>query len=138
MNSAQDDIIGHGWSFPPTFSKHNHSVEMVGGLDDIEQSLDILFNTIPGERIMLEEYGCDLKAFVFAPLDTTTKTKMKSQIQMAILNYEPRIVLNSIELDDSGYLNGVLLINIDFSISQTNTRHNVVYPYYFREGTNIG
>ena len=138
MSSAEDEIIGRGWSFAPTFSKHNHSVQMVGGIEDIEQSLDILFNTIPGERIMLEKYGCDMKAFVFNPLNTTTKTKMKSQIEMAILNYEPRILVNSVDLDDSGYLDGVILITISFTISQTNSRHNVVYPFYFLEGTNIG
>jgi hypothetical protein len=34
-------------------------------------------------------------------------------------------------------LEGIVYIEIGFSVIITNTRHNLVYPFYFLEGTNI-
>lgn len=138
MTEQEDTFIGRGWSFPPSFSKYTKGVEMVSGNEDIEQSLHILFTTSRGERIMLEDYGCDLREFVFGNINTTYITRLKSRLANAILNYEPRIAVNSIDIDDSRSLEGLLLVNISYSIRQTNNRHNIVYPFYFLEGTNIG
>ena len=69
MEDLNKDIIGIGWSFPPSFIKNGENGEllMTQGKEDIDRSLEILLNTAFGERVMRPEYGCDLRRFLFDP-----------------------------------------------------------------------
>jgi hypothetical protein len=129
-------FLGRGWSFPPTFVKGSNVVQMLEGEEDIKSSLGIILATIIGERIMQPEFGCNVDKLVFEPLDTTFSTYITEQIRLAILNFEPRITLESVDYD-ADELNGKVDLTINFSINGTNTRSNIVYPYYFNEGTDV-
>ena len=126
-------FLGRGWSFPPEFSKEARSVKMLEDEADIESSLQILLSTRLGERVMLPGYGCNLDELLFNPLNLTLKTYITDLIKTAILYYEPRIDVKKIEIDPTDELNGVLLINIDYIIRTTNSRMNMVFPFY-KEG----
>jgi uncharacterized protein len=78
-------FLGRGWSFPPTFDQVPGSVEMLQEEADVASSLEILFSTRPGERIMLPEYGCNMEELIFESLDTRMKTLMSDKIEAAIL-----------------------------------------------------
>ncbi len=130
-------FLGVGWKFPPTFNKTTKSVEMVSEDQDIQESLRILLSTRPGERLMLPEYGCDTNALVFESIDANSISYMKNKIERAILYFEPRITLDQIDIRFDNQTDGLLLINIDYTIRKTNTRSNMVYPYYILEGTEI-
>lgn len=131
-------FLGTGWSFPPTFEKSiNPGVVMVSDEEDIIQSLEILMTTNPGERIMVPEYGCDIQSFLFDSISTSKIHFLKELIRTAILKYEPRIELNEIHIDASEYLEGIVKIGLDYRIEQSNTRFNLVFPYYKVEGTDI-
>jgi hypothetical protein len=62
---------------------------------------------------------------------------MADKVESAVLYYEPRVNLESVILDDSMELEGVVLINIVYQVKNTNSRFNFVYPYYKQEGTDI-
>lgn len=130
-------FLGTGWSFPPTFSTASSGVEMLDQEADIASSLEILFSTSPGERVMLPEFGCNMEELVFESLDTTMKALMTDKIESAILYFEPRIDLESVQLDDSNELEGVVLIEIIYRVRATNSRYNFVFPFYKQEGTDI-
>lgn len=132
-----DSFLGTGWSFPPAFNKDTRETEMLSDVEDIESSLHILLTTRIGERVMQPAYGCNLDDLVFESLTSTFKSFIKDLIKTAILYYEPRIKLNSIELDDSQNLQGMILIVIDYTVRTTNTKYNYVFPYYKNEGSNI-
>ena len=133
-----DDFLGRGWSFPPSFKPDLPGVLMTEKSDDIEKSLQILLTTTIGERLMEPRYGCNMEEYVFESMSTTTKTLMKDMVQTAILYYEPRIDVTSIEVDDSSQLEGIILIKVEYVIRTTNSRFNFVFPYYKNEGTEIG
>jgi len=102
---------------------------------DIEQSLEILLSTSIGERIMLLDYGCDLRDYLFESLNVSTRTLIEDRIKTAILYYEPRIDINTIGLKmEENTIEGRLLINIDYTIRGTNSRFNFVFPFYLGEG----
>lgn len=130
-------FLGIGWKFPPSFDKTSGSIILVSEEDDIKESLYILLATKPGERIMLPEYGCDLHQMVFESVDETLLTRMKSLIRNSILFFEPRIVLNEIEIKQDQTNDGLLLINLHYTIRKTNKRSNMVYPYYIIEGNEV-
>jgi phage baseplate assembly protein W len=138
MTDKEKSFLGTGWGFPPRFSKTSLSqLQMVSNEEDIKESLFILMHTIPGERLMLPEYGCNLRLLVFENIDMAFKNEVDDIIFKAILRYEPRIKFNFTLIDTSGQLDGVVLITIDFNIIATNTRNNIVYPFYLEQGTNI-
>lgn len=104
---------------------------------DIASSLEILLTTIRGERVMLPQYGCNLEELVFESLDTRLKTLMVDKIETAILYHEPRIKVESVKLDDSRELEGVVLIEVIYRVKSTNSRFNFVFPFYKLEGTDL-
>jgi uncharacterized protein len=130
-------FLGQGWSFPPTFNRTTSGVEMLEGEADIVSSLEVLLSTAQGERIMLPQYGCNLDELMFENLDTRMKTLMADKVESAILYHEPRIELEKVFLEESVELDGVVLINIVYRVKTTNSRFNLVFPYYKLEGTDI-
>jgi len=55
------------------------------------QSLIDILNTQPGEKIYKKALvGCDLKQFLFEPIDKNTALRMLDVIETAISKYEPR------------------------------------------------
>lgn len=129
----QQDFLGTGWSFPPGFSNGGRQLKMAAAVKDIEQSLEILLSTDIGERVMQPSYGCNLEKLLFEPVDQTLKTYMADLIKTAILYHEPRIDVNAVNLDKSLELQGVVEIEVEFTIRSTNSRYNFVYPFYTNE-----
>jgi phage baseplate assembly protein W len=134
--SPTSNFLGIGWAFPTAFVK-GHGVQMASGEEDIEQSLEILFSTTPGERIYNFEYGCNIRQWVFEDRNLSTKTLIIEEIRRAILHFEPRIDVKKVDVEIKDPLEGILWINLEYSVRQTNSRSNKVFPFYFREGTNV-
>ena len=133
---SNNAFLGRGWGFPPEFSRGGNSVEMFEAEKDIQSSLEILLATALGERVMEPGYGCNLDKLVFEPLDTTFSTFITEQIRTAILFNEPRVVLENVDYFTNN-LEGRIDISIDYTIISTNTRANLVFPFYLNEGTDI-
>lgn len=133
----QQSFLGTGWSFPPTFHLGSDSVEMVSEDEDIRQSLFLLISTIPGERLMRPAYGCDLHKLVFEQISQTLRVEIISLVKFAILRHEPRIKLDSVAVSISPENYGLLYIAVEYIIKTTNSRSNIVYPFYLKEGTHV-
>lgn len=132
-------FLGVGWSFPPAFHKHTDTlgVQTVSDEDDIRQSLIVLMSTVPGERTMQPAYGCSLKSMVFENIDESTVTQIKDVIERAVLFFETRITLESIDVKPDDAYEGRINIKLNYVIRTTNTRSNIVYPFYFIEGSQV-
>ncbi len=129
-------FLGRGWSFPATFTRGDNGVTMVEDEEDIRQSLEILLSTIKGERIMRPDYGANVEDMVFEPLSVSFAKRMSNKIEKAILFHEPRIKTEDVDfMQDTE--NGIVQIRIDYTIIATNSRRNLVYPFYKNEGTDI-
>jgi phage baseplate assembly protein W len=135
---ADRSFLGTGWSFPPEFAYGGTEVEMVSGPEDIHQSLQILFSTQLKERVMQDEFGCDLNGFVFEELDQGLINSLTGMISDAILYHEPRVTMDRLEVTESATEPGVLMISLDYTIRSTNSRYNMVYPFYLKEATTPG
>jgi uncharacterized protein len=132
-----DDIksfLGTGWSFPPQFSKTEKNVKLISDEEDIRISLEILLATRVGERIMQPKYGCNLDTMLFEPIDVALQTYIKDLVYTAIFYFEPRIRPDEVTLSTMEE-EGTILIEVQYTIRATNTRHNLVYPFYKDEAT---
>jgi phage baseplate assembly protein W len=132
------DFLGRGWSFPPAFSKRSASVAMVSDVEDIKQSLWILISTSQGERVMVPTYGCDLWRFLFRDITTSLLSELRDVVTTAIIRWEPRIDLLAVTATVDPGVPGLVNIEVDFRVRRTNSRTNLVYPFFLTEATLAG
>ena len=135
MSAYDADFLGTGWAFPPAFDRGSASVVMSSDELNIRQSLWVLLSTRLTERLMLATYGTKLWDEVFDSFDSLTARSIQSQIATAILDWEPRIDVTAIRVDMVDAASGRLAVQVDFVIRSTNSRSNLVYPFYILEGT---
>ena len=136
-STTYTSFLGTGWSFPPEFSDASAGVLLTSDVDDIHASLKILFGTSLGERFLHPKYGLNMRDILFEPIDTTMTTLFKDQVRMAILIYEPRIDIESLELDTSGQYEGRVVLILDYVVRATNSRYNLVYPFNITDGNEL-
>jgi phage baseplate assembly protein W len=135
-NPNFNSFLGTGWAFPPTFDQSLATCETVSDDTDIEQSLNILLSTALSERIMQPQYGCDLQPYLFSPLNPHLIGYLKDRVKNAILFYESRINIVSLDVtaaDSTDLVEGRFRISMTYTVVQTNTRLNYVYDYFQNE-----
>lgn len=130
-------FLGRGWAFPPAFDRNVPGVQMLEDEAEIASSLAVLLGTLQGERVMIPWYGCNLDELLFENLDTRSKTLVADKIESSLLYFEPRIRVEKVSIEKSDENEGILLVSIDYTVKSTNSRFNMVYPFYIQEGTDI-
>jgi uncharacterized protein len=130
-------FLGNGWSFPPQFLIATGTVAMTADEEDIHASLKILFGTTIGERMFNPTYGLDMQEMLFEPISTTMKTYIVDRIKVAILIYEPRINLLTLDLDTTAQNEGRISIVMEYQVRTTNSRYNLVYPFSTTDGNEL-
>jgi phage baseplate assembly protein W len=123
------EIIGSGLAFPLQVDRRG-GIALARDETDIEQAVELILGTAPGERPMRPEFGCGVHDFVFDSIDASTIGKMEESIRDALDHWEPRIVVETVEFDLSAVDEGRLMIDIGYRIRVTNTMRNLVYPFY--------
>jgi len=131
--TVNQSFLGTGWGFPPAFTKGGAEVELASDVEDIHQSLQILLSTQIGERIMQDNFGCNLNNVLFDEMDQGLINDLTRMISNAILYHEPRITLDDLDVSESETHQGLLLISIEYTVRSTNSRFNMVFPFYLNE-----
>lgn len=130
-------FLGSGWAFPVSFSVDNHQLSLSANETNINESINVILNTRKGERTLEANFGSGLQQYMFRKIDNTLKGEIIETIKFALLRYEPRILVQDVKVASTDVLNGKLEILISYIYSKTNTRHNYVFPFYLKEGTNL-
>lgn len=108
---------GQSWSFPPEFEYNDTPhVKMTSGTDVLKQSLQQIFMTEPGERIMRENYGAGMSDFIYENISEDLLAKMELRIRETILLQEPRIRIDEVAIRPSLQQSSRLLIQIIFGV----------------------
>jgi len=128
-----NSFLGRGWSFPPAFIKTEKEVQMLESENDIRSSIEIILSTETGERVLLPGFGWKRNLWLFESLSTTSATVIQKEIETALLIYEPRINLNEVRLLPGAKEEGKVNILVDYTVRSTNTRYNLVFPFYLTE-----
>jgi phage baseplate assembly protein W len=102
--------------------------------EDIRQSILIILETAPGERVMRPGFGCGIHELVFAAVDSTTVRRIQSEVEEALRRYEARIDVLGVAVDEAATAEGKLLVEVEYRVRKTNQVGNIVYPFYFDEG----
>jgi uncharacterized protein len=137
QTKATESFLGTGWGFPVGFNNVSGDVSMTSDVEDILCSLNIILSTSIGERLMQPKFGCNLNDVMFEPVNTSLLSFIKGLVTDAILYHEPRIRMDKLTIDTEYYLEGRLLIGIEFRVAATNSRYNYVYPFYINEASGL-
>jgi phage baseplate assembly protein W len=135
--NRQAYFIGTGWSFPPTFEKGSYELKLTDNVENINQSIDLIFKTARGERCLLPSYGSNLRSFVYRNVNATLKEEISQSVKKTLLNDEPRIRVDKVDVVNHADLAATISLSINYTIKNTNTRHNHVFPFSMKEGTNL-
>jgi uncharacterized protein len=123
------EIIGSGLAFPLQVDRRG-GIALARDETDIEQAIELILGTAPGERPMRPEFGCGVHDFVFDTIDAGTVARMETEIRSALDRWEPRIEVSELDFDLDGVERGELLINIAYRLRAANHMRNLVYPFY--------
>jgi phage baseplate assembly protein W len=127
---TDNKIIGRGWAFPPQFIAETNETVMAGGVDDINQSLYILFTTELGERVMQPNYGSAMKRMLFESVNEHFKSYMRMVLVRSIALYEARIKPLRIEFGADETEEGRYLMVLDYIVIATRQKNNFIFPFY--------
>ena len=137
MNGASPEpakaFLGVGWAFP-VCAEPDGTIAMTEYEEDVAEAIRIIQGTNSGERVMRPDFGAGLNAFVFEPINTTTIESLKRRVREALVDWEPRIDVEKVEVTSDRAEPGKLLIEIRYRVRTTNAVKNLVYPFYFEEG----
>lgn len=122
-------VTGRGWAFPPYLDERNR-MALVEGDDDVRQAIFIILNTIPGERVMRPEFGCQIHELIFAPANEETSAVAERYVTEALNRWEPRINLKRVTATPSQGDRGEILIEIVYALKQQRDVRSLVYPFY--------
>ncbi|GGU56870.1 GPW/gp25 family protein [Lentzea flava] len=123
------DFIGRGLSFPVR-TDATGSVALVDGDREIVESIRLILATAPGERPMRPEFGCAIHDLVFAPADSTTAGQIAYEVRQSLERWEPRVDVADVVVDFAEVDSGTLLIDIRYTLRNTNDPRNLVFPFY--------
>jgi phage baseplate assembly protein W len=122
-------IIGAGWRFP-LLPDAAGGLSYVDGDQNVEQSLKILLLTGLGQRMMRPDFGTQAPRMVFAPGSVQYLGLLENSIREAVRDWEPRIDLEEVSAEVNPLDETQVTVQIGYRIRQTNTRSNLVFPFY--------
>lgn len=128
------DFLGRGFAFPPQIDSATGHFVMAESEEDIRQAVYIILMTRLKERAMLPDFGCNLHEYVFELPDSEFENRLRSEVQDALMRYEPRIMNVEVQVDKRSIQNGTIYLNISYTVRATNNPNNLVFPYYLEEG----
>jgi phage baseplate assembly protein W len=127
-------FLGRGWAMPVALDPRTGRVESVEYEEDIRQSIRIVLETAPGERVMRPNFGCGIHDLVFTAVDSAALQRIRSLVEEALRRCEARIDVLEVTVDEAATSEGVLLVELEYRVRKTNQVGNLVFPFYFREG----
>jgi len=123
------NFLGRGWNFPVLPDRNRKELDYVGGPEKVRQSIHLILDTEPGERIMRPEFGCGLRRFLMKPNTTPTRTLIQREVGISLRSWEPRIEVQSVEVTP-GADPSLVLIEIFYVHKRDGRKGNFVYPFY--------
>jgi hypothetical protein len=122
------EFLGRGWSFPIAIDRGR--ILEVSEDDKVRQAIEIILRTAPGERMARPGFGCGIHDLVFESISDDMLGRVITSVTAALAAWEPRIdVLEVSSLQDTEHPNRIL-IEIDYRVRSTNSRLNLVFPFY--------
>ncbi len=125
----EQSFLGTGVAFPPQIDPATGRFKMSSGLQSVKESIYLILMTQVTERLTRPNFGTQTASYVFMDVSLTELTIMRRDLTNSILSQEPRVRNVDISTNMEAQ-QGYILINIDYTLAETNQRDNLVFPFY--------
>ena len=129
MEEPIRDFLGAGWKFPVRVNSAGKIV-LSRHEEDIREAIWIILSTAKGERVMRPDFGCGIHDLVFALNSPGTAGRASNEVRQALIRWEPRIDVLSVDVYPGAAQPNLLLIEINYQVRATSNSFNLVYPFY--------
>ena len=92
-------ILGRGISFPPRVGADGR-IAWSEGEENVRDAIRIILGTERNERLRLPDFGAGLKRYLFEPNTVATRHQLHERILRALAAWEPRIAVDSVDVDE--------------------------------------
>src|SRR5438552_1217193 len=122
-------FLGRGLRFPIE-ADATGALRLAEAEDKVRDSVLLILATVQGERQMRPDFGSRLQEQVFGLLRASTFSRIAFHVQEALIQWEPRIEVQSVIARPDAVEDGLVLVSVDYTVRATNTRFNLVYPFF--------
>jgi phage baseplate assembly protein W len=130
MTTAHNEFLGIGWNLPVVLDEQGRVAMTPDGEEAIRQSIWMILSTSPGERVMRPDFGCGIHDTVFGVNDAGTANAVAGAVRQALALWEPRIDVLDVFATADPASPRRLMVEVNYQIRSTNSRFNLVYPFY--------
>ena len=125
----EQTFLGTGVTFPIQIDPATGRFKMSAGKQSVKESVYLILMTQVTERLTRPSFGTRSASYVFMDMNLTELTIMKRELEESVLTQEPRISDVNITTEMQAQ-QGYILINIDYTLAETNQTDNMVFPFY--------
>ncbi len=122
------EFLGRGWGFP--IGVDQGRIVETSEDDKVGQAIEIILRTAPGECAARPAFGCGIHDLVFETLSEEALGRVETGVASALAAWEPRIDVLGVTAQQDTEQPDRLLIEIDYQVRSTNSRLNLVFPFY--------
>ena len=112
-------------------------IKMMYDVDAIRNSLNALFSTYPGQRLLLPEFGINIKKFLFSPISETAAYAIAEIINQGIEKWERRVNVLNLAITpqiDEGRYDIALIFNVPTLKTDANFLGSIIAGEGFSRG----
>lgn len=128
------ELNRRGWSFPIELDEKTGKVKEANEEDMVKQSIIMILSTEIGDRIMLPEYGCSLRQFMFEPITYTIIKRIEKEVERSIKKWEQDIKGLSVMVHQDMDVGNSVIINIEYYIEGNANPQSISIPLNLNEG----
>lgn len=122
-------FLGAGMRFPPQIDPGTGRFAVSAGERSVKESVYLILMTSRGERWLEPNFGSSLSSYAFMDTSPTMLRMLSDDLRGLLLAQEPRVSEVEVEIDPE-VKNGCLLVNVSYTVAQTSSRDNLVFPFY--------
>jgi phage baseplate assembly protein W len=132
-----EPFLGTGWRFP-ILPDAAGRLAYADGEDSIAQCLVVLLQTAVGDRVMRPDFGTRAPQLVFAPGSEQNLRALEQTVRVAVRDFEPRVDLDEVRAEADPAAEFRVTVSITYRIRRSNTKANLVFPFYLGVGAGAG
>ena len=114
----------------PPDANPSGGIALVSREREIEQAIQIIMMTYPGERPMRPKFGTPLRDFVFRNADYSTAVELALAVKTSVAQWEPRVDVVDVVVMPDTLVRNRLDVEVIYRIKHTNDQRNLVFPFY--------
>ncbi|HTN84262.1 MAG TPA: GPW/gp25 family protein [Sorangium sp.] len=125
---SRADRLGKGLGFPVR-PDGGGGLPYAAGPEKVRESIRLILETEPGERIMRPTFGCGLRRYLMRPNTVATRALIQRDVERALRTWEPRVQVTQVAVNP-GDDPALVVIAIAYVHARDGRPGSLVYPFY--------